>query len=928
MQRFMRLWLALAIASSASPIHAQGGSDGARKVRVVGTVRDLQNAITLPGVPIEVVGTGETVHTDVSGRYLLDLAPGTYELKATTNGYQERRVKLEVKAGDSPTVDIGMRMQAFSEAITVEGATEAASASAEAQLVERKNARVITDNMGAQDMKANGDSDAAAAMSRVTGLSVVDNQYVYVRGLGERYSNTTLGGAVIPTTEPDKKVVPLDLFPSGLLDGVQIAKTYSPDGSAEFAGGLVQIFPLKLPNRRVFQLSIGGQHSSNATGKSIPLSPLGKRDRLGYDDGARALPAAFPANKIVRSGIYSPEVGYPRDQITAFGRMLENRWRPAARDGKPGESMSFVYGERFGKLGVVASFSQSYKEQYVEENRRFFRISEGSELEAVSDYRMQSGSQRAQLGGVLNLALQLAPNHRIGVENFYTHSGKDEGRFFEGPNTENNFIYRNHRVQFIEEGLISSGLSGEHFVQALSNSRIDWRVSYARATRDEPDLRETLYQQACVAGTACRQGTGAFLLADESQSGFRLFNTLDDDTLDTAANWGLHFTGDHPTVLRLGASYVQRKRDFASRRFRFIPITAGTGGAVGTNLAQDPETLFASANVGPIFRFNEETRPVDAYDGDQKTYSGYTMVDVALTGTARIVGGLRVERFDQEVNTFDPFGLFVDRVTAINQNTDVFPGVNFIYSITPDMNLRLSASQTVNRPEFRELAPFEFTDVVGSRAVKGNPELKRALIRNFDARFELIPRGRDVLAISGFYKQFDQPIERVVSAGAQPIVSFQNSDSARNFGVELEAARQLSKGFFVNANYTFVDSKITLLPEQRTVQTSLERALAGQSKHLFNATAEGSYRGLSLRVLYNYFGDRISDVGANEAPDIVEQGRGSLDAVVALRVGKLNVRVIGENLTDSEWLFTQGPEEQRVFKLGRTFAVSFGVDVF
>jgi outer membrane receptor protein involved in Fe transport len=244
------------------------------------------------------------------------------------------------------------------------------------------------------------------------------------------------------------------------------------------------------------------------------------------------------------------------------------------------------------------------------------------------------------------------------------------------------------------------------------------------------------------------------------------------------------------------------------------------------------------------------------------------------------------------------------------------------------MNLRLGASQTVNRPEFRELAPFEFTDVVGSRAIKGNPELKRALIRNLDARWELMPRGRDVLAISGFYKQFDQPIERVVSAGAQPIVSFQNASGARNFGVELEAARQLSKGFFVNANYTFVDSKITLLPEQRTVQTSLERALAGQSKHLFNATAEGSYRGLSLRVLYNYFGDRISDVGSNDAPDIVEQGRGSLDAVLSLRAGKLNVRLIGENLTDSEWLFTQGPEEQRVFKLGRAFAVSFGVDVF
>jgi outer membrane receptor protein involved in Fe transport len=906
---------------------AQGGSSAGR-VRVVGTVRDLQNAISLPGIPVEVVGTGQVVQTDVDGRYVLDLAPGSYELKVTMNGYQERRVKLEVRAGGAPTVDVGMAMTGYAEAITVMGATEAISASAEAQLAERKAARVITDNMGAQDMKANGDSDAAAAMARVTGLSVVDNQYVFVRGLGERYSNTTLAGSVVPTTEPDKKVVPLDLFPSGLLDSVQVAKTYAPDTSAEFAGGLVQIVPIRLPNRRVLQLSLGGQHSSAATGKAIPLSPLGNRDRLGYDDGARALPSGFPANKIVRNGIYSPDVGYSRDQITAFGRQLNNRWRPETKDGAAGQSFSFVYGERIGKVGLVASLSQSYKEQFVEEDRRFFRIAEGTELEAVSDYHMQSGSQKAQLGAVANLSYQMAPNHRISLENFYTHSGRDEGRFFQGPNTENNFIYRNHRLQFIEESLLSSGLAGQHFLQGLSNSSVDWRFSYARATRDEPDLRETLYQQACVAGTACRQGTGAFLLADESQSGFRLFNTLDDDSLDAAANWGLHFTGDRPKILKLGASYVNRKRDFASRRFRFIPITTGTGGAVGANLAQDPEMLFASANIGPVFRFNEETRPVDAYDGDQKTFAGYGMLDLALSDKARIVGGVRVERFDQQVNTFDPFGLFQGRVTAENKNTDVFPGLNFIYSLSSDMNLRLSASQTVNRPEFRELAPFEFTDVVGSRAVKGNPELKRALIRNADARWELIPSGRDVLAISAFYKQFDRPIERVVSAGAQPIVSFQNADSARNLGIEVEAARKLGKGLFVNVNYTFVDSKITLAPEQRTVQTSLERALAGQSKHLFNGTAELTVGRLQTRLLYNYFGDRISDVGSNEAPDIVEQGRGTLDAALSLRLGKLNLRLIGENLTDTRYLFTQGPEEQRVFKLGRTIAVSFGLDVF
>jgi hypothetical protein len=204
---------------------AQNGA-GRGHVRVIGTVRDQQSAIPLPGVAVEVIGTSEITYTDVDGRYTFDLAPGAYELKIVMDGYQERRLNVELLAERPPTVDVALPMASFNEQVTVAGRrADAESSSAEAQLVERKNAPVISDNLGAQEMRKNGDSDAAAAMQRVTGLSVVDHQFVFVRGLGERHSNTTLSGSVIPTTEPDKKVVPLDLFPTGLIDSVQIAKT-------------------------------------------------------------------------------------------------------------------------------------------------------------------------------------------------------------------------------------------------------------------------------------------------------------------------------------------------------------------------------------------------------------------------------------------------------------------------------------------------------------------------------------------------------------------------------------------------------------------------------------------------------------------------------------------------------------------------------
>jgi TonB-dependent receptor len=898
------------------------------RVRVVGVVRDQQSAISLPGVAVEVVATKDVVYTDVDGKYVLELTPGEHQLKITMDGYQEKLVAVAVTSGESPTVDIALPMQSFSEQVNVTGTVmDAVSSSAESQLIERKNASVITDNVGAQEMRRNGDSDAAAAMQRVTGLSVVDSQYVFVRGLGERYSNTTLGGAVIPTTEPDKKVVPLDLFPTALVDSVQVAKSYSPDKSAEFAGGLVQIVPLKFPNRPVFDLGYGLEFYSTATGESILESPVSGQDWWGYDDGRRALPGSFPDNKIVRRGIFTPDVGYSPDQITTFGRALDNLWRPSSKEGEPGQNWSMVFGNRFGKLGVVASARHSYKEQYVDEQRAFLRTAEAGTLEPVSDYNIQTGTQRAQLGVVANVAYQFTPGHRLSVENFYTHSGRDEGRYFEGPNYENSLYYRNYRLNYVEEGLLTNGVSGEHFFQNLSNSRIDWRITYGQATRDEPDLRETLYQQAVNLQSGV--GSGAVTLADESQSGFRMFSELNDDTIDVAGNWSIFRTsGGRPTQFKFGMNYVDRSRDFQSRRFRYIPIVVNKDATSPIDLTQAPEQLYTSANIGTYFRFNEETRPVDAYDGEQTTTSGYGMVDIAMTAKSRLVAGARVERFDQTVTTFDPFGLFVSTVTAENKNTDVFPGVNYVYSLRPNTNLRFGYSTTVNRPEFRELAEFEFTDVVGSRAVRGNPDLDRALIQNVDARWEMFSGGRGVIAASAFYKYFDQPIERVVIAGAQPITTFQNAESARNFGVELEAGRQITDQFYVNANYTFVDSKITLAPEQRTVQTSLERPLAGQSENLFNAIADYTIGGFSTRLLYNYFGDRISDVGSNEAPDIVEDGRSQLDLVFIQRLSRFSIRFTAENLTDSEWRFTQGTEDQRVFKLGRTYTLSFAFTAF
>jgi hypothetical protein len=907
--------LACTVALALAPV-AEGQE---RTVRVTGVVRDEANAIALPGVPVEIMGTDQVVYTDVDGRYVLDVAPGSHQIKVALGGYDERLINLSVSDERTVTANVGLTMTRLTETVVVIGqAIDLETSSAEAQLIERKQAQVITDNLGGSEMRSNGDGDASAAMQRVTGLSVVDD-FVFVRGLGERYSNTTLNGAVLPTTEPDRKVVPLDLFPTGLIDSVQVTKSYSPDRSAEFAGGLVEIEPLRFPSGPTVDFSYGIGFNSQTTGNDVLGSVGGGRDWLGYDDGIRALPANVPDHKVIRGGIYTPDVGFLRSELAQIGQAFRNSWTPIRRTALPGQNVSTVMGNRFGKFGVLGSYTQSYREQSTSEEQIYYRTGGGTgDLTPFSEYQFDIASRRANVGAVGKIAYQFTPANRVSFDNFYTHSGKDEARTFEGFNSDIATDISAQRVYFIEEDLTSSTVTGEHFAQGLSNALLDWRVSHATANRDEPDLREVLRE---------RNGN-TFVLSDESQSGFRMFNTLDDRTTDVGGNWSLAGTqwSNMPFQLKFGASYLDRSRDFTSRRFRFTPISTS-----GIDLTAPAEEILSAANIGAgRYEIKEETRVTDTYDASQKVTSAYAMTDLALSARVRIVAGARVERFDQQVNTFDLFDFEGDPdvITAALDNTDVFPAANLVIAVTPSQNLRVSFSQTVNRPEFRELAPFEFTDIVGGRAVVGNPELTRALIQNVDVRWELFPGADQVVAASLFYKHFTDPIERIVEPTAQLRTSFTNADAARNVGLELEARRRFG-AFMVGANYTFVDSRISLAPAAAQVQTSLARPLAGQSKNLFNLVFEaGSGGPVTGRVLYNFLGARISDVGSLGLPDIVEDSRGSLDLVVSSRWRGVTLRFSAENLTDEEFTFNQGGLLQRGYAVGRSFQFGVGLSAF
>ncbi|MBA3885680.1 MAG: TonB-dependent receptor [Acidobacteria bacterium] len=408
-----------------------------------------------------------------------------------------------------------------------------------------------------------------------------------------------------------------------------------------------------------------------------------------------------------------------------------------------------------------------------------------------------------------------------------------------------------------------------------------------------------------------------------------MFNDLDEEAVDVGVNWAISLTNWRglPTMIKVGPQYTKRERDFSSRRFRFIPINT-----TGVDLSQPASQLFRRDNIGPHFELREETRSTDFYGAEQTTSGVYAMIDLPLSNTWRLVGGVRVERFAQTVDTFDLFDTDVDGEVEVVRGqikeTDMFPSLNGVWAVRPDQNVRFGFSQTVNRPEFRELALFEFTDIVGGRAVIGNPELTRALIQNYDVRWEWFPGAEEVISASLFFKRFVDPIERFVEPTAQLRTSFQNAESARNIGLEVEARKRLAPALLVGGNYTYVDSSITLSPSQTNVLTSLQRPLAGTSANLANGFVEGRVSDFSTRLLLNYFDDRIIDVGSLGLPDIFEAARTSLDLAAQYRFGRVNVRFSADNLTDRAVEFTQGGEIQRRYKPGRTLALQLGFSAF
>lgn len=871
--------------------------------RIVGRIVDARTGNGLTDVGVQVVGTTMGVVSGIDGTFTLAaVRAGTITLQARRIGYTPKTVTgIILPAGGSIEQRIAL------DPVSTQLQAQVVTASAERGTVsealdQQRTATGIVSTVTSEQISRSPDADAAQAVQRVSGVTVQDGRNVFVRGLGERYTTVSLNGARIPSPEPEKRMVPLDMFPAGLLQAITTAKTFTPDLPGDFSGAAVDIQTREFPLRRVTLYSAGVGMNTRVTGRRMLEAPTVGREWLGFAGSARQLPAAVRA-----AGDFSRVSG--RSQTNELIGSFRNVWSPAVRSGGLNQSYGYstggqdaVLGRTFGYL-ASATYSRS-EEVAANQVYALTRTSTGGQAEVLDRYQGETGRTSMLLGGMLNLSTMIGRNSRVSLNTSSTRSADNEARQDFGFNENLSFNLQRTQLRFVERSVWSSQLRGEH--QLSDRQHLDWSVTGSGVTRDEPDRSDILYGQKSA-------GTPLFFVRGY-EGARRTFGSLRERGITSSLAYRLNLGA---ADVKLGG--MQRMTDRTAHSEQYT-IAAD----VNAEATLPPERLIAAIAAGA--GRNAMVGPVGSggsYTASDRQLAGFAMLEYPLGTWLRMVGGARVENAQLRVQTETVFGTLAPAWLA---TLDVLPALALNFHPGENSNLRFSASQTLSRPEYRELSPFTFRDVLGGQNVYGNPALRRTLVQNYDARWEWYPGSTEVISVATFAKRFSNPIERVEKiASNNALFTYENAQRALSYGFEGEAQVKLDRlaerlsslSTFVNG--TVMTSAITLGNAQGG-STNARRTMVGQAPYVLNAglmylSTSGS---TSLTGLFNRVGRRIVAAGTLPLPDTYEEARNVLDVSARFPlVGALSGRLDARNLLDTPYRQTQGAVTREQYRSGR-----------
>ena len=754
----------------------------------------------------------------------------------------------------------------------------------------------------AEDLQRTGDSTAAAALTRVTGLSIVEGRFVYVRGLGERYSSALLNGSPLPSPEPLQRVVPLDLFPSSILAGVTVQKSYSPNYPGEFGGGVIDLRTVDAPAEPFLTLKAGISGNTETTARDNLVYYGSDTDWTGFDNETREVPGLI--DQAFRTGKQINLANFSAEQVQAMGRSLVNApLRLMQRQQTPVDgSLELAGGFRtpteIGDLGViaVAGYDNSWRtRQAIQEEGQF----QGDDLVPVSTFDVESNQNDVRLNLLGGLSLT-TDNHDVKWTNLYVRTTTKRARTSAGPDFDaGGSVIRNDHTEWFVRQLFTSQLAGEHYFGDAGEWKLDWRAAYAQTSRDAP--YETRFQYGVDAEDR---------FIHNVQGNQISFSELDDEIwsggVDLAYN--LPMSAGREATISVGAATLDNTRSAERHDLQFEAVNGLTDDQRRSRI----DYLFSDFNINPWtlqLREVAGSNGANAYDADLKVNAIYAMVDAEFVPTVRTTFGVRFEDGQQSVTPRDLFGGAAGFDATEIDEQYWLPSFTATWNFTEDQQLRFGASKTIGRPQFRELAPQAYTDPESDRVFIGNPYLTDTEILNLDARWEWY-FGRQQFVTAGlFYKKLDKPVEAViVDVGNQRQQSFLNAPEAAVIGAEFEVKKYFEfadqpsfisdKRWLVQANYTWSDSEVSVgsgdtvltlggggQPEQASVFIQDGSRLQGQSEHVANLQfgwEDDAARSQATFIL-NYVSERTTARGAGigtvREPDYVQDPGAFLDFV-------------------------------------------------
>lgn len=884
---------------------------------VSGVVLDKATGDPIIEAGVEVVEQNEKTKTDIDGRFKLKLPPGIYQLRIYAPLYGPVRLQgVIVKEGKVTKADATLAAAAGNVDV-VEVVAQADRAAEATQLTARKKSAVVADMMSAEVIKKTTGRDAAEVVKRVPAVTIKDNKFIFIRGLGERYSSALLNGSRLPSPDPDRRVVPLDLFPADFIESLAVIKSYTPDLPGDFSGGLVDIHAREFPDHLTFSTGASTGGNTQTTFQSYRTYRGGDLDWLGLGKDFRSLPDNVPDS-----------VDFTQLSQRAKNRIglgLRNIWDTRTDTAPPNHGFNLSAGDSFGPLGVSVAgvYTGEYQSIPDRTENQFVNGGRKDPIKLDSHFTVDDSLFKTRLGGLLTASYKLTDNQKLFVRSLVDHNSFDDVTFALGEDTQGN-PQRETILRYTEEELDFGQVGGEHH---WNHFWFDWRSAFSRTKQDEPDTRYITYK-----GTPPK-------FTDDSLGGSRIFNKLSETLTDSAGDITIPFStglpltdvwSGLPAKLKFGGAYAFRDRTFEQRRFVYNINKAAF------DLTQPPETILDPSNQIPgLVDFDENTQPGDAYDVTHEILGGYGMFDLPIVRDhLRLVAGVRMEYSYINLKT-TAIGVATP-VKEIKNNLDPLPGANLIFTPIPDMNLRFGYSQSVSRPEFRELSPTQYPSPRGLRALIGNPLLVEANIENWDARWEWFFSPLELVSLSFFRKNLTKPIEQTVIVESSLIAdSFRNAKDGTLTGFEFEGRKDFGfvhrwlKPVSLLANVAYIDATVNVPKAKKLeVQTTTSRPLQGQAPYIANAALEYAHPWLgTYRLLYYTAGERITAAGSFGLADIVEQPRHQLDAVVIVPVKPfglpLTLKGSAENLLDDRILYTEGTRIQRRYETG--VKVSLGV---